>query len=151
MKVTLMLADSAQAVGGKLYILGGGWSIAGPGPVSMAIAIKIEVPWDQANRQHTLRLSLVDQDGRAVMVPAPTGDRAIEFTSNIEVGRPPGLRAGTPLDVTMAINMDPIPIPPDGRYVWQCYINDHTQDDWRVAFSTRPAPEPAQRQQPPGG
>ncbi len=151
MKVTLMLADSAQAVGGKLYILGGGWSIAGPGPVSMAIAIKIEVPWDQANRQHTLRLSLVDQDGRAVMVPAPTGDRAIEFTSNVEVGRPPGLRAGTPLDVTMAINMGSIPIPPDGRFVWQCYINDQTQDDWRVAFSTRPAQEPAQRQQPPGG
>ncbi len=150
MKVTLMLADSAQAVGGKLYILGGGWSITGPGPVRMAIAIKIEVPWDQANTQHVLRLCLLDQDGRPVMIPTPTGDRPVEFTGNIEVGRPPGLRPGTPLDVPMAINIGPIPITPDGRYVWQCYINDNTHDDWRVAFSTRPAPQPAQRQQPPG-
>ena len=151
MKVTLMLADSAQAVGGKLYILGGGWSITGPGPVRMAIAIKIEVPWDQANRQHALRLSLLDQDGRPVIIPTPTGDRPMEVTSNIEVGRPPGLRPGTPLDVPMAIHIGPIPIPPDGRYVWQCYINEQTQDDWRVAFSTRPAPQPAGGQQPPGG
>lgn len=151
MKVTLMLADFAQAVGGKLYILGGGWSVAGPGPVTMAIAIKIEVPWDQANRQHTLRLSLLDEDGRPVMIPTPTGDRPMEFTGNIEVGRPPGLRPGTPLDVSMAFNMGLIPVPPDGRYVWQCYINDHTQDDWRVAFSTRPVPQSPQGQRPPGG
>ena len=29
-KVTMMLADAAQAVEGKLYILGGGWSVTGP-------------------------------------------------------------------------------------------------------------------------
>ena len=51
MKVTILLADSAQAINGKLYILGGGWSIADPGPVVMALAMKIEVPWDQAKRQ----------------------------------------------------------------------------------------------------
>ena len=32
MKVTMLLADSAQAIEGKLYILGGGWSITGPDP-----------------------------------------------------------------------------------------------------------------------
>jgi hypothetical protein len=29
MRVTMMLADAAQVSEGKLYILGGGWSIAG--------------------------------------------------------------------------------------------------------------------------
>jgi hypothetical protein len=27
MKLTMLLADAAEAVNGKLYILGGGWSI----------------------------------------------------------------------------------------------------------------------------
>ena len=44
MKVTMLLADAAQAVNGKLYILGGGWSVAGPDPTPMAIALKMEVP-----------------------------------------------------------------------------------------------------------
>ena len=39
-----MLADSAQEVGGKLYILGGGWSVTGPVVPPSAVAIKIDVP-----------------------------------------------------------------------------------------------------------
>jgi len=66
-----MLADSAQEVGGKLYILGGGWSITGPDPVPMAIALKLEVPWDRTNEQHSLLLELVDEDGNPVIVPGP--------------------------------------------------------------------------------
>ena len=32
MKVTILLADAAQAVEGKLFVLGGGWSVTGPEP-----------------------------------------------------------------------------------------------------------------------
>jgi hypothetical protein len=28
MKFTFMLADSAQAIGGKLFLMGGGWSVS---------------------------------------------------------------------------------------------------------------------------
>ena len=56
MKVTILLADAAEAVNGKLYVLGGGWSITGPDPSPMALAIKIEVPWDQSNQPHVCRL-----------------------------------------------------------------------------------------------
>src|SRR5712692_6126152 len=59
MKVTMLLADAAQAVNGKLYILGGGWSVTGPAPSPSAIALKIEVPWDEANTRHKLTLDLV--------------------------------------------------------------------------------------------
>jgi len=42
MKVTMLLCDAVQVADGKLYILGGGWSIIGrPGP--SAVAVKIEV------------------------------------------------------------------------------------------------------------
>ena len=138
MKVTMLLADSAQAVDGKLYILGGGWSITGPDPAPMAIALKIDVPWHEANNMHKLRLALFDEDGQAVMVPTPTGKQPFEIHSSFEVGRPPGLKPGTPLDFALAINLPPMPLPPNSRYVWRCFINEATAEDWQVGFSTRP-------------
>jgi hypothetical protein len=142
MKVTIMLADSAQAVNGKLYILGGGWSITGPDPTPMAIVIKIEVPWTNANTPHELRLALFDEDERPVVVPTPTGEHAFEIHSRFEVGRPPGLKPETPLDVPMAINIGPLPLRPNSRYVWRCFIDDQSEDEWQVTFSTRPPKQP---------
>ena len=146
MKVTMLLADAVQAVGGKLYILGGGWSITGPGPSQMVIAIKIEVPWTQSNTPHTLALKLFNEDGRPVMAPTMIGDRPVEVTMEFETGRPPGLKAGTPLDVALAVNLMPFQLQPDSRFVWRCFINEETADEWQVSFSTRPpqAPQPSQ-------
>jgi hypothetical protein len=138
MRVTILLADAAQAVEGKLFILGGGWSITGPEPVPSAIAVKIEVPWNDANQKHSLKLALFDEDGKAVMVPTPAGDVAVELGTDFEVGRPPGLKPGTPLDAVFAINIGPLPLTPDGRYVWRLSIDERTDEDWQLAFSTRP-------------
>jgi len=139
----MLLADSAQAVEGKLYILGGGWSISGPEPSPMAIAIKIEVPWDEANKRHSLKLALINADGQPVMVPTPTGDRPVELSAEFEVGRPPGLKPGTSLDLPVALNIAPLPLLPDSRYVWRCSIDDKSEEDWQVTFTTRPAKMPA--------
>ena len=144
MKVTMLLADAAQAVGGKLYILGGGWSITGPAPTPVAIAIKIEVPWTEANISHKLRLALFDEDEQPVVVPTPTGEQPFEIHTSFEVGRPSGLKHGTPLDLALAINLAPLPLRPDIRYVWRCFIDDATAEDWQVSFSTRPLPTPTQ-------
>jgi len=138
MKVTMLLADSAQAVDGKLYILGGGWSITGPDPIPSAIAVKIEIPWDEANKKHALKLALVDADGRPVKVPTPTGEVPVELGTDFEVGRPPGLKPGTALDFVFAVNIGPLPLAPDGRYVWQLSIDGTVDEDWQLAFSTRP-------------
>ena len=139
MKVTMLLADAAQAINGKLYILGGGWSVTGPDPTPMAIAIKIEVPWDQANRRHVLKLALMNDDGQPVTVPTETGKRPVELNGEFEVGRPPGLRPGTPLDVALGISVGPLPLAPDGRYVWRCSIDGSSSEEWQVAFTTRSA------------
>lgn len=136
MKVTMLLADAAEAINGKLYILGGGWSQTGPAPAPMAFAIKIEVPWVDANRKHQLCLALVDEDGHAVMVPTPTGDQPIVIQSEFEVGRPTGLIVGTPLDLAIGINLAPLPLQPGRRYVWRCLINDEMREE--VSFSVRP-------------
>jgi hypothetical protein len=137
MKLTMLLADAVQAVNGKLYILGGGWSIIGPEPTPSAIAIKVDVPWDEANTKHRFRLALIDSDGRPVTVPGPIGDLAVEIVGEFEAGRPPGLKAGTPLDVVLALNIGPLPLHPDSRYVWRIWINEQTREDWEVSFSNR--------------
>ena len=138
MKVTILLADAAQAVEGKLFVLGGGWSITGPEPSPMALAIKIEVPWDQANQQHACRLELLDSDGQAVRVDTGEGEQPIFIEAGFEVGRPAGVKPGTPIDLPLAINIPPFPLEPSGRYEWRLTINGESDEDWRVAFSTRP-------------
>lgn len=140
MKVTMLLCDSAQAVNGKLYVLGGGWTLTGPDPTPSALAILIDVPWDEANKEHRLKLALVTEDGRPVnILTGPAGERPLEIGAAFEIGRPAGHRAGTPLSVVMAINIGPLPLPPNARYEWRCYVDDRTDDDWRLVFSTRPA------------
>ncbi len=139
MKVTLLLADAVQAVSGKLYILGGGWSITGPEPTASAIALKIDVPWLEANKRHKFKLGLVDDDDQPVIVQTPIGDRPFELTGEFETGRPSGLKPGTSLDVVLAINIGPITLKPDTGYVWRCFINDKTREEWQVTFTTRPA------------
>jgi len=135
MKLTMLLADAVQAVNGKLYVLGGGWSIAGPELAPSGLAIKIDVPWDEANKKHRFRLALLDADGRAVMVPG--GQAAVEVSGEFEAGRPAGLRPGTPLDVVLALNIGPLLLDADSRYVWRCWIDEQTREDWEVSFSTR--------------
>src|SRR2546422_7711110 len=124
MKLTMLLCDAAQAVNGKLYILGGGWNVTGPEPTPCALALQIDVPWDQANHRHNLRLTLVTADGQPVMVPTPTGPRPTQIDAGFEVGRPPGHRPGTPLPVVLGINIGPLPLPPDSHFEWRCSIND---------------------------
>ncbi len=139
MKVNLILADSAQAVGGKLYLLGGGWTLTGPDPSPSAIAVLVEIPWDEANRVFNFKLSLFTGDDQAVIVPTPVGDRPVEIEGQFEAGRPPGLKPGTPLMIPLVVNLAPLPLPPDGLYVWKLEINGRSEEDWQLAFRTRPA------------
>ena len=138
MKVTLLLADYAVVSDGKLTVVGGGWSISGPAPQPFAIAIKIDVPWDQANIRHTLLLQLVDADGEPVIVPTDGGERPLTIEGQFETGRPAGVKPGTPLDFMLAANLPPQPIPPGGRYEWRLSIDGETRDEWRLGFTTRP-------------
>jgi hypothetical protein len=138
-RATMLLADSAQAAEGKLYILGGGWNITGPDPAPSAIAIYVEVSWDMANMRHPWRLELLDSDGGSVMVPTPLGDQALVLQGELEVGRPPGVTPGSGLGVPLAINLGPLPLAPNGRYEWRLTINGQSDENWRLPFSTRPA------------
>jgi hypothetical protein len=139
MKVAMMLADAAQAAEGKLYVLGGGWSVTGPEPSPFAIAMLVEVPWDLCNAKHKLRLELIDSDGEPVVVPTAAGEEPLFVEADFEVGRPPGVKPGTPMTMPVPINMGPQPIPPGGRYEWRLTIDGQAEEGWTLPFSTRPA------------
>jgi hypothetical protein len=139
MMATILLADAAQAIDNKLYLLGGGWSVTGPDPTPSALAIALKVPWDEANRRHDMRVELLDSDGHAITVGGtPEEAKPVVIESHFEVGRPPGLRPGTPIDLAFAVNIGPMPLPPGGRYEWRLSIDGHSEAHWHAAFSTRP-------------
>lgn len=139
MKVTMLLADAAQVVDNKLYILGGGWSITGPDPTPSAIAMKLDVPWDLAGSRHSWELALLDEDGVPVFFGEGPDSQALVIANDFELVQPDGVPPGTPLELAMAINLGPLPLPPGKRFVWQLTIDGQSHEDWQVAFSTRPA------------
>jgi hypothetical protein len=107
---TLMLADSAQAVEGKLYILGGAWNLLRfpefPASLIVGIAVAIDVDWNETNRPHHLDVHFEDADGNA-MDP--------RIGADFEAGRPPGVVPGAELRIVFAVN-GPLTIPAAGSY-----------------------------------
>ena len=133
MRVTIMLADAAQESGGKLFILGGGWSVTGPMIPPSAIALKIDVPWDQANRPHHWRLELMTEDGD----PFEIERQPLRVEGEFEVGHPPGAAPGSFIDVPIAVNFGSFPLTPGARYVWELNIDGETNTDWNREFFVR--------------
>jgi Family of unknown function (DUF6941) len=130
--VTMLLCDAADSVGGKLYILGGGWStLLRPNvPTNMALAIKLGVPWHDANRRIPLRAELLTDESE----PVEQNGEPVFAEGEIEVGRPPGLHAGISLDAPMVLNFGGITLGPGG-YVWQLSIDG--QPRARTPFRVR--------------
>ena len=106
----LILADAVDQVGGKLYMLGGGWtqwrSSSYPAQVRVGFAISLRIDWEETNVRHPVILEILDADGIAV-VPA--------ITAQVEAGRPTGIVAGTPQRAILALNAN-FPLPRPGRY-----------------------------------
>ena len=122
MDVTMLLCDAAQEASGKLFILGGGWSVvrAPNVPVPMTLAIRVSVPWDETNRKHRIHAELVDEDGNRVTpagAPGPIG-----ADGEFEVGRPAGMKPGTPLDAPLVMNFGFLILGPGG-YAWVLHLD----------------------------
>lgn len=122
-EAVLILADAAQAAGGKVHMLGAGWSITSSPTAPSAVVGLIKVPWDLANQKIAMSVHLVNEDGRSVRIPGPNGEEEVQFTADLEVGRPPGLKHGTPIDASFVVNIGPLPLAP-GRYTWQLELGD---------------------------
>ncbi|MGH9021257.1 MAG: DUF6941 family protein [Acidimicrobiales bacterium] len=144
MNVTLLLADSAQVADGKLYVLGGGWSVTGPDPTPSAIAVKVGVDWHEFNSDHHWELFLEDADGQLVTIDTPDGPQTVEVRGDFSATAPPGVPVGTPVDVPIAVNFSPIPLAPGSRFTWRMVIDGESLPGATASFTTRPTPEPAE-------
>ena len=94
----LILADAAEVVGAKLYMLGGGWDRltvnSQPARQNIAVALAFWIPWFETNKQHSFQLEIADEDGKNL----------VTMEGGFEVGRPPGLPHGQPQLIQLAMN-----------------------------------------------
>ncbi|MBV9647271.1 MAG: hypothetical protein JO043_07405 [Candidatus Eremiobacteraeota bacterium] len=138
-RLTLLLADSAQASpDAKVHMLGGGWTTTlAPVAAQMAIAGTVSVDWDATNERHRLKVQLVDGDGAPVPVQTPAGEQPWQIESAFECGRPPGFPRGMAIGVPLALNFIRPPLPP-GPYAFVVEVND--QPAARLPFQAVAAP-----------
>lgn len=120
----MMLCDAAESVGGKLYILGGGWTqtLAGP-PANMAVAVVVSVDWDHANVRRDIAVTLVDEGGS----PVEIAGRIVENRGEFEMSTPPGVEPGNTLAATLALSFNGVVLPV-GRYEWRLTIDEDVVD-----------------------
>ncbi|MFH0922251.1 MAG: hypothetical protein V1913_18050 [Fibrobacterota bacterium] len=101
------LCDFAQDMGGKLVVIGTFdtlWAASFPYAHPMC-SIATRIRFDRAESgKHSLKLFIVDQDGRNVLPP---------FDAMLEVAVPPNNDYST---TNFCINITPLALPKEGRY-----------------------------------
>ncbi len=111
----LILADHAEVVNGKLYMMGGGWSDLQrvptaegqpPPPSHLSVAVSVLVGWNETNRTHHLRLTIENDDAT---------QKLAELEGDIEVGRPPGIPPGSDQRAMLAVSAG-VAFPGPGTY-----------------------------------
>ena len=113
----LLIADRAEAINGKLYLMGGAWdsiSIADlNAPITFSLALGILIPWHATNERHRMRL----------VVQSAAGLKLAELDGELVAGRPPHLEAGTQQRLLFATNFG-IVLPHAGPYAIIVYLNE---------------------------
>ncbi len=141
----LTLADAAQVVGDKLYMLGGGWNFVRapqfPLQHQMAIAVGFSVEWLETNRRHDFRIEMRNEDG---------GQKVADLAGQFEAGRPAGIPPGAEQKVLLASSFV-VQLERPGQYVVRLFLNGHeVKRQSFMAISTQvtstvPPPEAPER------
>ena len=101
----MILADAAQVVGGKLYLMGGGWdriTVNSPFPVQqrLAIAVSVKVPWNETNQKHTFEVEIISENRETEELKS-----LMKMGGQFEIGRPPGTRQGQDQRLQLAFDV----------------------------------------------
>ena len=136
----LMIADAAEVVGNKLYVLGGGWdrlTIRSGFPLNrqIGIALSFKVPWAETNERHQFEIEVATDDAESLH----------KAGGEIEVGRPPGIPPGADQRVQMAVTAH-IQFKQAGQYVIIARVDG--EDSKRVVFSVVNAADGEKSTQP---
>jgi Family of unknown function (DUF6941) len=106
-----VLADAAQAVGGKVFILGGGWNVFRavnfPAPVQLAVAIGLAFTSNEVGIKFPLNISIADEAGVPI-IP--------EIKGQVETGpTAPDVPKTASVKIPVAININ-LSLPHPGAY-----------------------------------
>lgn len=128
----LILADYTEIIGGKLYLMGGGWDVltvntSFPLARPVGIAAAFSVAWNETNQRHNVEIEIQTDDGQSV------GKVGAQF----EVGRPPGIKAGQEQRFQLAANV-PLNLTGPGTYVIVARVEG--QEESRVPFNVIAGP-----------
>jgi uncharacterized protein DUF6941 len=122
----MFLADKAETLNGKLYVMGGGWDrifmpqFPGLLPIPISVAISILVPWNLTNRRFRFALELTDEDNSRI----PLAPEQEVFSVDFETGRPPGLKPGRPQRTVLTVTLNPgIQFEKEGLYSFHATID----------------------------
>lgn len=133
----LILADAAEVVGNKLYLLGGGWdrltvNTGFPIDQRCAIALSVRVPWNETNQKHVFEVEVMAEDPQTEEPKS-----LLKVGGQFEVGRPPGIPQGQEQRIQLAINMS-LRLETPGTKVIVARIEG--QEMRRVHFNVVPGP-----------
>ena len=135
----LIMADKAEAINGKLYMIGGGFDNVGasalPGMTPYDIAFGFLVDFNETNEPHHFSLQLRDADDVV----------ALDLGGRIEVGRPAGMDPGQ-VQRVIVVFQGPFPAPGAGNYRWVPTLDGVEGEPTRFRISEVPVQTP-----PPGG
>ena len=117
---SFLLADHAEAVGGKLYVTGGAWdTLTTPTfPLlhpHLSVCIVLHVDWEETNRRFAVAVRMLDEDGRDLLPQRLGGDA--------EAGRPPGMRVGDHATLLMVFNLHNLRFESPGTYSFALEID----------------------------
>ncbi|HEU4319281.1 MAG TPA: hypothetical protein VFS66_04305 [Acidimicrobiia bacterium] len=133
-----LLADSVQAVRGKLFVLGGGWdtlwvsSFPARHP-SLAIGLRLRVPVSWKSSSLKLSVELQDADGKPIL-PRPLG-HVIKLPDE-----PPLAANTTDFGLIRSFTFNNLRFEHDGPYSFVISVDDEPVS--RIRFTVRARPQP---------
>jgi hypothetical protein len=94
---SFMAADAAEAINGKLYLMGGNidtvFAPTFPALVRFSFAAILRVPWGDTNRRFPVEGAVSTFDG---------DELGWRLAGELEAGRPPGARVGGDISIALA-------------------------------------------------
>lgn len=145
MQVNAFLADAVQAIGGKLYALGIGWSVLSTPRFParhdrIGIGVTVRMTPDEAPGSHRLTLRLLDPEGaERPLGRTPDGAEARQLEAPFSVAA-----SGHEATATFALNFDGIVFEAEGSYTFILLVDGRERERLSFRVQTPPAPPAAE-------
>jgi len=112
-----LIADYAEVVNGKLYLMGGGWDTTHaaqiPATIRLAVAIGVRVGWAETGQEFPVLVTVEDDDGKEF----------VRIQGNVNTTRAASAVPGAAQLAQIAANL-PITLPAFGGYRVHISVGD---------------------------